>query len=166
MPESLFSWSCSPRVCNFTKKRLWHRCFPVNFVKIPRTPFSQNTFRRLLLTISMDGFHKYICYKFRSSRLQIFFEISVLENFAIFKGKRVSLNYATIHHDPPPANIYPPPTTTSQYISTTTYHFPKNGPPPRKSQNILIYNLLLRFALIISFSSKINIPFHDGDFVG
>ena len=25
------------------RKRVWHRCFPVNFVKFLRTPFSQNT---------------------------------------------------------------------------------------------------------------------------
>ena len=25
------------------KKRLWHRCFPVNFAKFLRTPFLQNT---------------------------------------------------------------------------------------------------------------------------
>ena len=31
------------------KKRLWNRCFPVNFVKFLRTPFSQNTSVRLLL---------------------------------------------------------------------------------------------------------------------
>ena len=30
------------------KKRLWHRCFPVNFVKFLRTPFLQNTSGRLL----------------------------------------------------------------------------------------------------------------------
>ena len=24
------------------KNRLWHKCFPVNFVKFLRTPFSQN----------------------------------------------------------------------------------------------------------------------------
>ena len=30
------------------KKRLWHRCFPVNFAKFLRTPFLQNTSRRLL----------------------------------------------------------------------------------------------------------------------
>ena len=34
---------------NLLKKRLWHRCFPVNFVKFLRTPFSQNTSGRLLL---------------------------------------------------------------------------------------------------------------------
>ena len=31
------------------KKRLWHRCFPVNFAKFLRTPFSQNTSGRLFL---------------------------------------------------------------------------------------------------------------------
>ena len=31
------------------KKRLWHRCFPVNFAKFLRAPFSQNTYGRLLL---------------------------------------------------------------------------------------------------------------------
>ena len=31
------------------KKRLWHRCIPLNFVKFLRTSFLQNTSRRLLL---------------------------------------------------------------------------------------------------------------------
>ena len=31
------------------KKRPWHRCFPLNFAKFLRTPFLQNTSRRLLL---------------------------------------------------------------------------------------------------------------------
>ena len=31
------------------KKRLWHRCFPVSFVKFSRTTFLQNTYERLLL---------------------------------------------------------------------------------------------------------------------
>ena len=38
-----------PETCNFIKERPWHRCFPVNFVKFLTTPFSQNTFGRLLL---------------------------------------------------------------------------------------------------------------------
>ena len=33
------------------KKRLWQTCFPVNFVKFLRTPFSETTPRRLLLMI-------------------------------------------------------------------------------------------------------------------
>ena len=46
---------CSVRkgvLTNFTKKRkkrLWHRCFPVNFVKFLRIPFSHNTDWRLFL---------------------------------------------------------------------------------------------------------------------
>ena len=31
------------KACNFIKKRLQHRCFPVKFKKILRTPFLQNT---------------------------------------------------------------------------------------------------------------------------
>ena len=31
------------------KKRIWYRCFPVNFAKFLRTPFLQNIFGRLLL---------------------------------------------------------------------------------------------------------------------
>ena len=33
------------------KKRLWHRCFTVNFPKFLRTTFSQNTSGRLLLLL-------------------------------------------------------------------------------------------------------------------
>ena len=28
------------------KKRLWHTCFPLNFAKLLRTPFLQNTYGR------------------------------------------------------------------------------------------------------------------------
>ena len=40
-----------PQACNFNKKRLRYSCFPVNFANLLRTPFLQNTSRRLLLTI-------------------------------------------------------------------------------------------------------------------
>ena len=36
------------------KKRLWHSCFPVNFVKFSRSPFLQNTSGRLLLYHSLN----------------------------------------------------------------------------------------------------------------
>ena len=39
------------RPATLLKKRLWHRCFPVNFVKFLRTPFLQNTSHRLLLSL-------------------------------------------------------------------------------------------------------------------
>ena len=35
------------------KKRLWHRCFPVNFVKFPRTPFFIEHLWLLLLELGM-----------------------------------------------------------------------------------------------------------------
>ena len=38
------------RPATLLKKRLWHRCFPVNFVKFSRTPFSIEHVRWLLLT--------------------------------------------------------------------------------------------------------------------
>ena len=38
------------RPATLLKKRLWHKCFPVNFVKFLRTPFLQNTSGRLLLS--------------------------------------------------------------------------------------------------------------------
>ena len=37
------------------KKKLWYRCFSVNFVKFPRTPFLQNTSGRLLLEWEICG---------------------------------------------------------------------------------------------------------------
>ena len=39
------------RPATLLKKRLWHRCFPVNFVKVVRTSFLQNTSGRLLLVV-------------------------------------------------------------------------------------------------------------------
>ena len=55
------------------KKRLWHRYFPVNFVKFLRKPFLRNTSGRLLLYFT-------ICYLFLNS-------IKVLIRFwSIFKG--------------------------------------------------------------------------------
>ena len=38
------------RPATLLKKRLWHRCFPVNFVKFLKTPFLIEHLRWLLLT--------------------------------------------------------------------------------------------------------------------
>ena len=38
----------TPAPATFLKKRLWCRCFPVNFAKFSKTPFSQNTSGRVL----------------------------------------------------------------------------------------------------------------------
>ena len=54
-PSEVF---CKKR-CSYTapatllKKRLWHRCFPVNFAKFLRTPFWQNFSGRLLLELAV-----------------------------------------------------------------------------------------------------------------
>ena len=38
MPESLFNKVADLRPATLLKKRLWHRCFPVNFANFLRTP--------------------------------------------------------------------------------------------------------------------------------
>ena len=43
-----FNKVASLRAAALLKMILWHRCFPVNFAKFLRTPFLQNTSRRLL----------------------------------------------------------------------------------------------------------------------
>ena len=40
-----------PQPAILLKKRVWQRSFPMDFVNLLRTPFFQNTFRRLLLEI-------------------------------------------------------------------------------------------------------------------
>ena len=47
----IFNKVAGLRPATLLKKRLWYRCFLVNFVKFLRTPFLQNTYRRLLLSI-------------------------------------------------------------------------------------------------------------------
>ena len=43
------------------KKRLWHRYFPVNFVKFLRTTFLQNTSQRLLLNLDFYSIFQKVC---------------------------------------------------------------------------------------------------------
>ena len=46
------------------KKRFWHRCFPMNFAKLLRTTFSQNTSGRLLLNLASQIFDRNLKYTF------------------------------------------------------------------------------------------------------
>ena len=56
--------SLSLRPATLLKKRLWYRCFPVNFVKFLRTPSLQNTSGRLLLPFfTYTAFRRKVCYK-------------------------------------------------------------------------------------------------------
>ena len=41
------------------KKRLWHRCFPVNFAKFLRTPILQNSSGQLLLSINVFNYFNF-----------------------------------------------------------------------------------------------------------
>ena len=41
--------------CNFIKKRLWYKCFPVNFAKFLRTPFLTEHLWWLLLMLVNEG---------------------------------------------------------------------------------------------------------------
>ena len=52
--ESLFNKYAGLKACNFIKKRLQHRFFPVKFAKFLRTPFLTEHVRWLLLEISHE----------------------------------------------------------------------------------------------------------------
>ena len=49
-----FSEAVARRPATLLKKRLWHRCFPVNFGKFLRTPFFTEHLRWLLLAVSVN----------------------------------------------------------------------------------------------------------------
>ena len=82
MSESLFYQCCRLTPETLFKKGLWHRCFPLNFVKFLRTPFFIEHLWWLLLTISYLMSH-------RSSRPEVLCERDVLENFTKFAGKHL-----------------------------------------------------------------------------
>ena len=78
-----------PRPATLLQKRLWCRCFPVNFEKFLRTPFSQNTSGRLLLkhTQSVPKYHRM---KINTEAVTWRCSIkSVFKNFAKFTGKHL-----------------------------------------------------------------------------
>ena len=52
--ESFFNKVASLRTATLFKKRLWHRCFPVNFAIFLRTPFLTEQLRWLLLKLSLS----------------------------------------------------------------------------------------------------------------
>ena len=53
---------------SFLQKRFQHKCFPVKFAKLLRTPILKNICKRLLL--------------------EVFYKKAVLKNFAIFTGRK------------------------------------------------------------------------------
>ena len=49
MLESLFNKVARFQISNFIKKKLQHKCFPLNFAKFLRMPILKNIWERLLL---------------------------------------------------------------------------------------------------------------------
>ena len=62
------------RPATLLKKMLWHRCFPVNFAKFPRTPFFTEQRRWLLLPFA--SFINYLLWSCSASRnaVKVFFK--------------------------------------------------------------------------------------------
>ena len=66
LPPSPYPWATQERpirnwikACNFLKKRLQRRCFPLNILKFLRTPILKNFCERLLLNIIWKRCWKY-----------------------------------------------------------------------------------------------------------
>ena len=57
------------RPATLLKKRLWHRCFPVNFMKFLRTPFLQNTSGWLFLILLLKEFYVILSFNKEVKRL-------------------------------------------------------------------------------------------------
>ena len=56
-------WSLFLKTCNFIKKRLQHKCFPVNIAKFSRTPILKNNCKRLLLITYKICFLKNVLFR-------------------------------------------------------------------------------------------------------
>ena len=59
MAESLFQKRWRSQPANLLKKRLWHRCFPLNFAKLLRTPFFTEYFRATA-SVCREKLHSYL----------------------------------------------------------------------------------------------------------
>ena len=57
--ESIFNKVAGLWACNFIKKKLQHRCFPMKFAKLLRTPILKNICERLLPYFQYNSHHHY-----------------------------------------------------------------------------------------------------------
>ena len=57
----VFSKVAGLKPATLLKKRLWHRCFPVNFEKSLRTPFLQNTSVGFIWNFKTSPYNSNIC---------------------------------------------------------------------------------------------------------
>ena len=98
-------WSSRPELfCkkgvlrNFAKKRLWHRCFPVNFTKFLKTPFAQNTSGRLLLWATAS--------KTLNTRVKIKRRSKVQEKIMSCEEKIMSCQWKTFSKNYKPVRVW------------------------------------------------------------
>ena len=68
------------RTATLLKKKLWHRCFPENFVKFLRTPFLTEHMCWLLLLIKYEGKKPYFCIKI----LITLFHVRKITSFKVY----------------------------------------------------------------------------------
>ena len=73
------------RSATLLKKRLWHRCFPVNFVKFLRTHFLQNTSGRLLLKKLFQDLDVYGSATFNNGKFSFSFYENAIQILALRK---------------------------------------------------------------------------------
>ena len=75
------------RPATLLKKRLWHRCFPMNFAKFLRTPFLQNTSGRLLLSSLCTWYEFIFTVSFQCYKRISFLKNKCSDNFRKYPGK-------------------------------------------------------------------------------
>ena len=63
------------------KKRLWHRCFPLNFAKFLRTPFLQNTSRQVLLLSRLLKNFSFLLFLINFSSIVLLTHFSLMFHF-------------------------------------------------------------------------------------
>ena len=84
----LIKFQACLKACNVIKKRLQHKCFPVNIPKFLRTPILKNICRHLLRSIWNIGLLKYHFPVF-FPLFHLFYKIGVLKNFSKIAGKYI-----------------------------------------------------------------------------
>ena len=86
-PKVFCKKRCLP--ATLLKKRLWHRCFPVSFVKFLRTPFLRNAFGRLLLKRATELVKKNNCILWKIFPYSDHTKILQLNSYSIDKPQQI-----------------------------------------------------------------------------
>ena len=95
VPESLLNKVAGLHACNFNKKRLQHRYFLINFVKLLRTPCLQDTSGQMLLFFGdrKSHFHRQNLWKYTPLLYFYCFFLSFIHVILLCKIISISLNY-------------------------------------------------------------------------